>query len=179
MRRAEGPLVHHGFSRLQQPGHRKNLGGFQGLLIGHIRQNRGQSLGHHAFASPRRADEQHMMRAGGGHFQRPFDAFLPHHIREIRPLGGLALIPIGRGRRQRNFSPQMGDQLFDMPHGNGDQPFGHRRFGGVFRRHKHPPGPALQGGQGHGQNAGGGTQAPVQRKFADKAAVRLSRRNLP
>ena len=63
-------------SRLKHPGDAVNLGGLQCFFQRQRRQNGGQTLGQHRFASPRRANQQNVMSAGSGNLQRALDRFL-------------------------------------------------------------------------------------------------------
>ena len=83
VRRAEGPLRHQAGRGVQHAGDGVNLGGFQSLLEGQRRQDRGQPLGQHGLARAGRADHENVVAAGRGHFQRALGRLLAAHIAEI------------------------------------------------------------------------------------------------
>ena len=83
MRRAKRPARHQRLARLEQADDAVNLGRLQRLLQRQRRQNGRQPFGQHGFAGARRADEQHVVAAGGGDFQRALDGFLAFDFGEI------------------------------------------------------------------------------------------------
>ena len=83
MRRAERAARHQRLAGRQQADDAVNLGGLQRLLQRERRQDGRQPLGQHGFARARRADQQHVVPAGGGDLQRALDRFLPFDLGEV------------------------------------------------------------------------------------------------
>ena len=77
MRRAKGALGNQRAVRRQVAADAVNLGRLQRLVGRHIGQDAGQGARQQGFAGAGRAAEQDVVKAGGGHFQRPFGVVLP------------------------------------------------------------------------------------------------------
>ena len=60
-----------------------DLGGFERLLEGERREDRGQPLGQHGLAGAGRADHEDVVAAGRGHFERALGGLLAAHIVEV------------------------------------------------------------------------------------------------
>ena len=83
MGRAEGADADKGTPGIQQTADGIEFRRLQRLIKSHIRQNRGQALGQHAFAGSGRTDQQDVMAAGRSCFQRFFRHKLARHVRKV------------------------------------------------------------------------------------------------
>ena len=61
-----------------------NLGGLERFGEGQIRQDRRQPFRQHRFAGAGRADEDDVVAAGGGDFERALDVLLSFDVVEVR-----------------------------------------------------------------------------------------------
>ena len=172
VRRAEGPRGDDGTAAARKPCHRPDLGGLDHLLPAHVRQDAGQTLGHHGLARPRRADEQDVVPARGGDLQRTLDVLLTLHIREIRQRQLLGVHVRHRRGFDRLLASQMPDELRDALHRNNLHVLGKGGLRRVLRRDEEASDPLAPGGDGHRQRAGDGPQLPRQGKLAQEGAVR-------
>jgi len=90
-----GALQH--FSAHQHAGDRMDHADFQCVARRKIRQQAGQAGGEHGFAGAGRADEEEIVAAGGGDFQRPLGGFHAFDIRQVRAV--IRVRHAGRFRR--------------------------------------------------------------------------------
>ena len=144
----------------------------QGFLPGHVRQDRGQALGKHALAGARRADEQHIVAACGGHLQGTLDILLSQHILEVQQVFRLGRrLPQGIWR-QHTLAIEGLRQLPHIADAVDHGTSGESRLGGIFIRNKQGLHALVSGRQGHGQDAGYRPQLAVQTQLTDECAVR-------
>ena len=73
---AEGAVVDQGLFGVGQPHNRMDFGGLQGLLVGHVRENGGESLGQHGLSGTRYTSHKDIMTSCGSDFQSSFDLSL-------------------------------------------------------------------------------------------------------
>ena len=152
MGRAEGTVRQQWMAGIRQTCDRPDLCGFQRLLPGHVRQNRGQAAGQHAFASAGAADKQQVVTSCGGYFQSAAAVFLTHHIPQIRCLSDIVSVLPGDGGRETLLSFQMAHQglgCFCAVYG---QSFSQSGFGGIFGGHIKCFYPGTLGGHSHRQH---------------------------
>ena len=83
MRRAKRPLRHERLSGFQQADDAVDFRRFQRLVQSQRRQNRREPFCQHGFARARRADEQNIVSAGSGDFQRALHVFLAFDFGKI------------------------------------------------------------------------------------------------
>ena len=171
MGRTEGAGADDGIARSGEPGYGMDLRGGNDLLPAHIRQNAGQTLGHHGLARAGRPHNQDVVPAGGGDLQRPLHVLLPLHIGKVRQRGGKALHCGWLSRGHCLLPPQMAQQLPHILHRVNRKPLGKGGLGGVFRRDIQLLHAGALGGQGHGQGAGHRAQRAQQGQLAEKGAV--------
>ena len=76
MRRAEGSAVHNRLVGWQHPCHRIDAGGLDCLIEAQLGQNRRQSLCQHTLSGSRRPNQQQVVSAGCGDFQRTLGKWL-------------------------------------------------------------------------------------------------------
>ena len=147
-----------------------NLRGLQRLVQRQRRQNGRQPLGQHGFAGAGRADEQHVMAAGGGDFQGALHVLLAFDLGEIQFVV-VRLVEnfcdVHLRRRDLDFAFQKLRRLAQILHRNDLQPGDDRRFGRVFGGHQHAGLAVGLRAQGDGQNALARTHRAGQRQFAD------------
>ena len=172
MRTAERPSGNERVPRLRQPRHGVNFRGLQGFLPRHVGQNGGQTSGQHGFARAGRADEQNVVSACGGYFQRSLHVFLSHDVGKVR----LRLLrrrlrrPRGGGG-QRLSALQVGDELLHVFHGVHRQPLRQRGLRRVFRRHIEPAYARPLRRHGHGQHAVYGAQPTREAQLAHEGRL--------
>ena len=169
--RAEGPAGDEGRPGVGEPRHRIDLRGLHGLLVGHIRQDGGQTPGQHGLAGAGGADEQHVVPAGRGDLQRPLHVLLAHHVGKVgegrRGPGGLP----GACRLHGLLAPEMAHQLSHVPDAVDGEPLGQRGLGGVGLRHVQLPDAGPGGAQGHGQHARHGPQSAGEAQLAQEGGA--------
>ena len=168
---AEGPGVHQRMPGIGHARHGVNFGGLQRFRPGHIRQDGGQTAGQHGLSGAGRADQQHVVAAGGGDLQGTLDVLLAHDIGEIRqgPVDGGGLPP-GRGHDGVG-SLQMGHQLAHILHTVDDQAVGQRGLGGVGGGDEELLHPLAGGEHGHGQHAGDGAHLAGEAQLTQEGGV--------
>lgn len=172
VRRAEGARADDRIPAAGQSGDGVDLGRLDHLLPAHVRQDRGQTARHHRLAGARRTDAEHVVPAGRGDLEGALDALLTLDVgkigqrqirrRERRRRGGAKLL----------FAAQMGDQLAHALDAIDLHALGKGGLGGVFGREKELFHAAALRRDGHGQRAGDAPQRAVERKLAEKGAVR-------
>ena len=101
--RAPSPVA--GVERLARD--RAHRAGFDGLGVGHWRQDAGQARGQHGFASAGRADHQQVMAAGRGDFQRAPRMQLAAHVGEVGDVVDRFLCSGRGGRGQQIHATQV------------------------------------------------------------------------
>ena len=120
-------------------------GHFHGLGVTQVRQEPGEPFGQHRFARPRRAREQQVVGAGGGHLQGPPRVPLPGDVAHVRRRPrrhsglGLRFAGLGRGLEVQGQVLRIGAEVERQPGQGGvalDPRAGHElRLGGVGLRH--------------------------------------------
>ena len=171
VRTAEGAGRYEGVVRIHQAEDGMDLRDLQRFVGGHLRQDRGQALGQHAFPGARRSDHQDIVPACGGDLQRALGVFLAHDLLEVRDLAAeVGALPPGLGHDGRTAA-QMGDELghaVDRDHG---QTLGQGGLLGVLNGNVEGPDPRPDRSDRHRQNAGDGSELPLQAELAQEGAV--------
>ena len=181
--RAKGPLSQQAAGR-NAAGHGVDARGFQRLGEGHVRQNGGHAPRHQRLARAGRADEQHVVPAGRGDFQRALGAGLALDVAKI---GGV--FPMRHDGSVGNRLGRRDGQLAgEMPHGGGQvfrriQPcaLDAAHLVEVGRGQQNLLHAALHRRDDHRQRAAHGTETTVQRELAEHAHAlqRLRREHAP
>ena len=114
-----------------------------------------------ALARSRRAYEQHVVTARGGHFQCAFGQLLAADIGEIRPADAAARLKKpgveGRGRKGRSTG-EMGEYFRDMARGVRRQALSDGGLGGVVGRQEEAFDAEIPGLECGGKHAVGAAQ---------------------
>ena len=175
VRTAEGPGRHKAPPLGQLACDGINFGGLHGFLSGERRQDAGQALCQHGFAGAGRADEQHVVPAGGRDHHGPPRQRLAHNIRKIRHLGpGVFGVKGDDGCRGDGRDAAQSVHHFPGRAGRVDRHAVAAGFGGlgsVFSGHIQRTDAAFGRRQRHGQHAGHRPQGAVQRQLAQKGGV--------
>ena len=146
------------------------LGNFKRFLKIQRRQDGGQALGQHGFATAGRADKQHIVAARSRHFQRTLGGLLPLNLGII--------LTVGRGGKGFGFRLAQGlKRVCARQKGSATpkplwrknfEPAHYRSFGPVARRNHQPGGPLLTRQQGQWQHAAYRAQCAIERQLARK-----------
>ncbi len=151
-----------------------NLGGFDGLLHRHGRQDGRHTLAHHRFARARWTDEQQAVAACGGDFDRALHVVLAAHVRKI---GVVVLMRREKGgevflhRFQLQLSREEGIALAQILHAIDFDAFDHRGLTDIRRGHHDFLAPTTTRFQRDGQHTAHGTDRAIQCEFADETEV--------
>ena len=162
-------MGHQGHFGIQHAHNRIDLTDLQRFLPGHIRKDRRQPFGQHAFSGARRANEQHIMAACRRDFQGALYILLPQHILEVRLLQGISLRKPQRLLLQNSFSIQPLSQFLYIMDRIHRRTSGKGRFRGIFRRNEQRLDPLPLSGKRHGQHTANRPQLPVQRHLTEKS----------
>ena len=173
VRRSEHPVFQQRHPAGQKTRRRMDLGGLHRLLKAHLRQNRGQALGQHAFAGAGRPDQQHIVPARRSNLQGPLGILLPLHLAKIRHrrLGQLPVRHRSR-RRQRVSSAQRLHQLPRGAHGVDLYPLHHTALRGVIIGDVYTGITLPRRLRDHRKHTVDGAQPPIQRDLPHKGAAR-------
>ena len=173
VRRAERPRLHERPLRRQKAHHRVDLCDLQRLFPRHIRQDGRDTLGEHALARTRRADQQDVMSARCSDLQRALRVLLPLHIRKVRQKLPFRLRFPARGRFHRLLAREMRRQLPHRLHAVDRQSVGQRGLRRIFRRDVQLLHAKLPRRQRHRQHAAHRPQLAFQTQLTEERALRL------
>ncbi len=175
VRRAERAVFDQRHVRRQLIRHRVDPRDVERLIEGEARQNGGKGPRKKRLAGARRADQQHVVSAGGRHLERAFGMFLPADFFQCRVSRG-SVIPVqrirvvhlqGLGRLDHAFSGEVADECGDMLDGENLQIGDQRRFAGIAGRDEHTLKPQPAGEHGHRKHAAHMADRSVEREFSD------------
>ena len=171
VRRAEGARRHDGAGAACEPRNGVDLRRFDHLLARHIRQDSGQTLGHHGFARARRADEQHVVTARRGDLKGALDVLLALDVRKVGDGAGERLRRRGGRGGDALFTLEVTDQLGDSFHRVNRDLVGKGGLERVLRGDIELADALALCGERHGQRAGDRPELPGQGELAEKGAV--------
>ena len=112
----------------------------QGLVLVERRQQAGQAAGQEGLAGARRAAEQQVVRAGGGHQQGALGGGLALDLGQVWIREGRAEQAAGLVGQQRGLAGEVSGDLQQVVHGEHRQPAGQAGLFGIFLRyHQNAP----------------------------------------
>ena len=170
MRRPKRAATQNADAGRQHAGDAVHLGCFERLLEGEARQDACESLGEHGLARARRPDHQHVVISGRGNFERAFGGCLAADIAEVRAADGVVLKGVGRRLRcgETEGLVQELHDLGQMTQTEDLKILDDGGLGGVLRRDEQVLDAALLRAYGNGEDATDGSQAAIEREFADQ-----------
>ena len=143
----------------------------QRLFKAHIRQNGGDATREQCLARARRPNEQYIVPARGGNFQRAFGGLLAldvHEIRARRALGHELIVGNRNQRLNGTLAGKMRHHLFQVPGGKDGDSIHTAYLHGVRLRKHNGAQPQRASGQHHWQHAAHRLNGPIERKLAHK-----------
>ncbi len=168
VRRAKRPDAHDGVVRRREAEDGIDLRGLDHFGAVHRRQNGRQALGEHGLARARRADEQDVVPAGGGHLERALDVLLRLDLGEIDREARLGLELRRRHGRDALVPAQMVHELGNVLDRVDGHPVGKGGLGRVARRDEELTDADLLGRERHRERAGDGADVPREADLAEK-----------
>ena len=175
VRSPEGAQRHQSAGKAALPGYGMDLRRLEGLLARQRREDRRQTPRQHRLARTRGADHQHVVASGRSDLQRPLDVGLPLDIGEIlgivHPRGVERILCGRKGRRDRPFAVQVGDDLAERGGAHHLDPLDHGRLGGILRREDQPPQPFAPRRNSQRKHPAHGSQRAVERQLADEHRI--------
>ena len=171
VRRTKRPRADQTARIFQHSCHAVNARGLDGFLERHRRQNRGNALGQHGFARAGRPDEQNVVAARAGHFERALRRHLPAHVAQVHGvLAGFRqhLRRVHRNGLKRFRRVDQIDGLRQRFHREHFNAFDHGRFARIRFRHHHVLDAAFARSQRRRERAAHRPHAAIERKFAQK-----------
>ena len=172
--RSERPDRHQGLARLQEPHRAVDPGGFKTLGGSQRRHDRRKTLGEECFPRTGRANEQDVVRPGGGDEHRALGVILPLDVGEIffvmRELfeGGL---DVDRFGLDLELAVKESDPLGERADWIDGQSLNHRGLGGVGGGDEDSIAILSARGQGHRENPLDRAGFAGQAQFADDSEV--------
>jgi hypothetical protein len=174
MRRAKRPGAHQAARLLEHSGNAMNARGLDGFLERHRRQNCRNALGQHGFSRAGRAEENNIVAACAGDFERALGTLLAANIAEVhRILRGLReqALRIQAQRRRGLRGVHQIDSLRQRFDGVDVDAVDHGGFRGIRRRnHQRADAPLAHAERG-GKGPADGPHAAVERKLAQKGVI--------
>lgn len=146
-------------------GHRMDRCDLQGLVLVERRQQAGQAAGQEGLAGARRAAEQQVVRAGGGHQQGALGGGLALDLGQVWLREGRAEQAAGLVGQQRGLAGEVSGDLQQVVHGEHRQPAGQAGLFGIFLRY-HQNAPCVARRQRGRQYASHWPDRPGQGQFA-------------
>src|SRR6185369_8915135 len=174
MRRAKWPARYQRLAGSEQPDDAVNLGRLQRFLQRKRRQNGGEPFGQHRFSGARRADQQHVVAAGGRDFQRALHRFLAFDFREIQFVVQLVREEVGNvyfRRRNFHFAFQKARRLAQILDGNHGQARDDRRLRRIVGRYQHAELSLGPRAQRDGEHAFDRAHGAGERQFANQNKI--------
>lgn len=147
-------------------GHRMDRRDLQGFVLVERRQQAGQAAGQEGLAGARRAAEQQVVRAGGGHQQGALGGGLALDLGQVWIREGRAEQAAGLVGRQRGLAGEVSGDLQQVVHGEHRQPAGQAGLFGIFLRY-HQNAPCVARRQRGRQYASHWPDRPGQGQFAE------------
>ena len=182
VRRAEGAGVHNRVVGRQQPRHRIDAGGLDGLLKAELGQDGRQPLGQHALAGAGRADQQQVVPARRRNLQRALGKGLPAHVGHVLQKVVAPRQQQHRVKGHRGNLPlplQAGAQLGDVLHRVNLQAVDNRGFLRVLGRQIEGAHAVLLGLERHRERAVDRPQLTGEAQLPHKGRILRRLPNLP
>ena len=151
-----------------------DLGGLDGFLQRHRRDDRGDAFGDHGFSRAGRADEERVVIAGDGDLDGALDVVLAAHVGKIHIVVLMPREKLGdvfAHRRERFFAGEKLERLAQIRHAIHFDALDHGRLARILHRHDDRLSPAPPRLQRDRQHAADGPHAPGQCEFADEAEL--------
>ena len=179
VRRAERAAFDERRAARKQAGDRIDRRRLQLFRRQHLGQNGGQALCEHAFAGARCADQQHVVAAARGDFERALCLCLSAHVGEVRRrLARGAAGFSGHSRLDRLSPAQVLEQAEYIRDGVDGKPLHHRAFPGVFSGDEHVLEAEPLGLHRHGEYAAHRAERAGKGELADENTAFRTRAEL-